>query len=56
VLPAKSMAAIVMVLALCFGATALAHFNLNMNVRIIHVEHLAAIIHEASVLRLASVA
>ncbi|MFO1104389.1 MAG: HupE/UreJ family protein [Methylocystis sp.] len=34
------MAAIVMIVGLCFGATARAHFKLNMNVRIIHVEHL----------------
>ena len=32
---------IAVVFVLCCAAAALAHFNLNMNVRIIHVEHLS---------------
>lgn len=36
-----SAAVIAVVFVLCCAAAALAHFNLNMNVRIIHVEHLS---------------
>ena len=36
-----STAVIAVFLGLCCAAAAFAHFNLNMNVRILHVEHLA---------------
>ena len=35
----NTSAAVIALVGLCFAAGALAHFNLNLNVRIIHVEH-----------------